>query len=263
MNRKSSAPGSPQSSDPSASAMNPSAETLIEHVTRCMRRSSPPRVLRSRPGWMSGPGRCEGRTRSTLTPWRSSSGGQAWTRRRSSGSSITTERRSPARSWSASWRPAALRRATHGGRTRTARPASSSLTRRSTGSRPWPTTSTTAREPDVSDVEAPNGEDASGRRTGRWAEHDPHGGTIVGDYLEGERTGEWTHYFADGRVRSVSQYIAGRLTGPATWYRATGGLLQTGGFVDGEKHGLWRRWNTAGELLDEGEFDHGSKTGRW
>jgi antitoxin component YwqK of YwqJK toxin-antitoxin module len=115
----------------------------------------------------------------------------------------------------------------------------------------------------VSNDEAPNREDARGRRTGRWEERDPHGGTIVGDYVEGERAGEWTHYFADGRVRSVSQYVAGSLTGPATWYRATGGLLQRGGFLDGEKHGFWQRWDAAGAIIDEGEFDRGSKTGRW
>ncbi|MEC5199648.1 antitoxin component YwqK of YwqJK toxin-antitoxin module [Arthrobacter sp. PL16] len=111
--------------------------------------------------------------------------------------------------------------------------------------------------------EVPNEKDASGRRAGRWAERDPHGGTVVGTYLEGKRTGEWMHYFGDGRLRPVSNYAAGSLTGPATWYRATGGLLQRGGFIDGEKHGFWQRWNAAGATMDEGDFDHGSKTGQW
>ncbi len=105
--------------------------------------------------------------------------------------------------------------------------------------------------------------DASGRKMGVWKEADPHGGVIAGSYVDGERDGLWTHYFADGRVRSEMEYVAGSLTGPVTWYRATGGLLQKGGFLDGEKHGFWQRWSATGDLLDEGTFDRGTKVGEW
>ncbi len=81
--------------------------------------------------------------------------------------------------------------------------------------------------------------------------------------MEGERSGTWTHHFADGRVRSVCEYVAGSLTGPVTWYRSTGGLLQKGGFIDEAKHGFWQRWSAAGTLIDEGEYHHGAKTGTW
>lgn len=110
---------------------------------------------------------------------------------------------------------------------------------------------------------APNTSDAAGRKTGAWQEPDPHGGTMSGEYGEGQRQGRWVHTFADGRVRSESEYVDGALAGPVTWYRSTGGLLQKGSFVDDEKHGFWQRWTAAGVLIDEGEFDRGVKTGEW
>lgn len=37
--------------------------------------------------------------------------------------------------------------------------------------------------------ESPNALDDQGRKTGRWTEPDPHGGVMVGSYLDGERHG--------------------------------------------------------------------------
>lgn len=108
-----------------------------------------------------------------------------------------------------------------------------------------------------------NETDAAGNRTGVWEEPDPHGGTMHGEYVDGQRHGRWEHRFVDGRVRSEMTYEAGAIAGPVTWYRSTGGLLQKGSFVNDEKHGFWQRWTAAGILIDEGEFDHGVKTGEW
>ena len=106
---------------------------------------------------------------------------------------------------------------------------------------------------------APNGCDDEGRRTGLWSEADPHGGTITGEYVDGERHGVWRHYFADGLLRSEGEYRRGALHGSWVWYRATGGLLQRGGFLDDQKHGLWERWAADGSPLDTTQWDRGRK----
>ena len=105
--------------------------------------------------------------------------------------------------------------------------------------------------------------DAAGLKTGRWEEPDPHGGTIAGEYLDGQRTGLWRHLFRDGGVRSEFHYVDGELTGECAWFRPSGELRQQGGFLNGEKHGRWKRWTDRGIPIDEGEFEHGSKTGSW
>jgi antitoxin component YwqK of YwqJK toxin-antitoxin module len=105
--------------------------------------------------------------------------------------------------------------------------------------------------------------DDDGRKTGLWEETDPHGGSISGHYLAGERTGLWRHYFQDGALRSESHYDAGALSGDCIWYRQTGGLLQMGGFLRGDKHGRWKRWTKDGVIIDEGTFERGAKSGPW
>lgn len=111
--------------------------------------------------------------------------------------------------------------------------------------------------------ESPNALDEQGRRTGHWTEPDPHGGVMVGEYLEGQRHGLWQHYSSDGRLRSEGPYDHGTLYGTWTWYRANGVLLQRGDFDDDVKHGRWERWDAQGHPLDTGEYDHGRKAGDW
>lgn len=110
---------------------------------------------------------------------------------------------------------------------------------------------------------APNDVDDRGRKVGRWTEVDSHGGTITGEYVDGERCGVWRHYFVDGSLRSEGEFDRGSLHGTWTWYRATGGLLQRGGFLDDEKHGLWERWDAHGNQIDRGSWERGSKSGEW
>ena len=109
----------------------------------------------------------------------------------------------------------------------------------------------------------PDRTDASGRKTGVWTDPDPHGGVMVGEYVEGERHGTWRHYFADGRLRAEGGFERGVVHGEWVWYRASGGLLQRGGFERGHKHGTWTRWNAAGALIDSGDYDHDRKAGEW
>lgn len=111
--------------------------------------------------------------------------------------------------------------------------------------------------------ESPNALDQQGRQTGPWTEPDPHGGMMVGDYLEGRRHGVWQHFSLDGRLRSEGTYEHGALHGIWTWYRANGALLQRGGMDHDLKHGRWERWDAAGRPLDSGDYVQGRKSGEW
>ncbi|WP_219419906.1 toxin-antitoxin system YwqK family antitoxin [Pseudonocardia nigra] len=115
----------------------------------------------------------------------------------------------------------------------------------------------------TSDAEPTNTVDESGNKTGLWREADDHGGTVIGEYRDGERHGTWRHLFTNGQRRAEGTYERGRLDGDWVWYRRDGTLMQRGSFHDGEKHGRWQRWSTQGALLDEGDFDRGKKVGVW
>jgi antitoxin component YwqK of YwqJK toxin-antitoxin module len=109
----------------------------------------------------------------------------------------------------------------------------------------------------------PDEKDAQGRKTGMWTEPDPHGGVMVGEYVEGERHGVWRHYFADGTLRAEGGFEHGKVHGEWVWYRSSGGVMQRGGFDHDQKHGTWTRWNAAGQLIDSGDYDNGKKAGEW
>lgn len=106
-------------------------------------------------------------------------------------------------------------------------------------------------------------EDAQGRKTGRWTDLDPHGGVMVGEYVEDERQGTWRHFFTDGRLRAEGGFDNGTVHGEWVWYRSSGGIMQRGGFDHGRKHGTWTRWNAAGEMIDRGDYGGDKKVGVW
>jgi len=114
-------------------------------------------------------------------------------------------------------------------------------------------------QPRISSDHATNSFDAEGRKSGRWSEPDPHGGTMTGEYLDGDRVGLWRHFAGDGRLRSEGGYDRGELHGAWTWYRARGVLLQSGAFDRGAKDGAWDRWDAQGNHLDTTWWKQGRK----
>lgn len=108
-------------------------------------------------------------------------------------------------------------------------------------------------------TDQPNALDAQGRKDGPWSEADPHGGTMSGEYVHGDRVGHWQHRAGDGRLRSEGGYADSELHGAWTWYRANGTLLQKGGFDHGVKHGVWERWHKDGNLHDTTTWNLGRK----
>ena len=109
----------------------------------------------------------------------------------------------------------------------------------------------------------PDEVDDEGRKHGLWTDPDPHGGVMVGTYVDDLRHGEWRHFATDGRLRAEGGFAEGELDGAWTWYRANGRLMQRGGFQRGAKHGVWERWNAAGDPLDRGSYDDNRKVGTW
>lgn len=109
----------------------------------------------------------------------------------------------------------------------------------------------------------PDVTDDHGRKQGDWTDPDPHGGSMIGTYVDGLRQGVWRHVAADGRLRSEGGYADGELDGDWTWYRANGHLMQRGAFRRGRKHGTWERWNAAGEPLERGDYALDRKVGEW
>ena len=48
----------------------------------------------------------------------------------------------------------------------------------------------------------------------------------AGDFLDGEKQGEWKYYLKNGNLKAIGKYEAGQLSGEWKWYRENGNLMQ-------------------------------------
>ncbi|WJL95356.1 hypothetical protein QSU92_15670 [Microbacterium sp. ET2] len=109
----------------------------------------------------------------------------------------------------------------------------------------------------------PNATDDAGRKTGPWTDPDPHGGVMIGSYVDGARDGVWRHLSSDGRLRASGGFSGGELDGEWRWYRSDGAPMQRGAFHRGRKTGTWERWDAAGRAIDRGDYRDDRKVGEW
>ena len=82
--------------------------------------------------------------------------------------------------------------------------------------------------------------------------------TEEGNYVEGEKDGEWIAYHPGGKNPAVvSQYKKGKLHGKMTTYSRRGKLLQECDYKDGLKDGKFIIYDNRGRVVAEKEFKDG------
>lgn len=78
---------------------------------------------------------------------------------------------------------------------------------------------------------------------------------MEGDMKDGLRTGLWTSYTREGRVKSRSEYRNGEPEGIATVFHANGALYYTGSQRKGRQVGEWRYFDEQGQLVRTVQYD--------
>ena len=71
-----------------------------------------------------------------------------------------------------------------------------------------------------------------------------------GNYLDGLKNDEWTHYDADGAVRFEGNYSFGLPDGKHVFYRANGSVWRIERYEGGAKEGKWKVYN-AENLIEQ------------
>ncbi|MDE0771203.1 MAG: hypothetical protein OSB25_03225 [Salibacteraceae bacterium] len=71
----------------------------------------------------------------------------------------------------------------------------------------------------------------------------------VGAYSNGQREGEWLHYYFDETVRFKGKYDSGLPEGRHTFYYDTGKKMLEGKYEFGLKNNTWTRYNRDGTIL--------------
>ncbi|MDH5397808.1 MAG: membrane-binding protein [Cyclobacteriaceae bacterium] len=80
----------------------------------------------------------------------------------------------------------------------------------------------------------------------------------TGNYLNGNKVGDWTYFHPNQKVSSKGRYDSNRPEGEWLHYYDNGSISSKGEFVEGQKNGSWNLFYPDGKLKGEGEFIKGS-----
>lgn len=100
------------------------------------------------------------------------------------------------------------------------------------------------------------GQYEEGLREGSWRIH-IHDHVEEGTYLLGQKDGEWTHTYGDGKRQFQGEFSFGQPSGKhKTWH--PNGVLETEGvYESGAKHKKWRLYDDQGSLMHEYIYRYG------
>ena len=101
-------------------------------------------------------------------------------------------------------------------------------------------------------------EQLGGRRNGAFRSTFANGKpNRVGQFRNGEYSGEWLIYYPSGQLREKGAYRNGNQEGNWIAYFPNGQVEFEEQYEAGQRHGRVRRYNPAGELLTDKQFEHG------
>ena len=79
---------------------------------------------------------------------------------------------------------------------------------------------------------------------------------LEGAYKDGERTGQWSYWYADGKLWSQGEYKKGIENGLKTIWHANGQKYYEGHLKMGERIGVWKFWDEKSALIKEIDYDN-------
>ena len=109
---------------------------------------------------------------------------------------------------------------------------------------------------------AQNRVDNQGRRQGHWVRMDKDGTKIYeGDFVDGQETGTFTYYYADGTVRMRNVYSVPGVRCAHEAFDEQGRLLARGFYDRRNRDGRWQFFAEDGRLVKEADYRMGIKDG--
>jgi antitoxin component YwqK of YwqJK toxin-antitoxin module len=82
-----------------------------------------------------------------------------------------------------------------------------------------------------------------------------------GQTLDGLKTGAWTSYYPDGRIKSISSYLAGKLDGVQIDFTDKGRVELQAFYIDGLLHGNWATYSNGSRKKEERAYNMGKMDG--
>ena len=98
-----------------------------------------------------------------------------------------------------------------------------------------------------------------GLRDGKWF-FEIHDHREEGRFFEGERTGEWKHYYLkDNQLRFEGKFENNLENGMHTYYYANGQVKRRGSYSLGEREGIWEFFTETGYRTISIEYENGQE----
>ena len=88
-------------------------------------------------------------------------------------------------------------------------------------------------------------------------------GTSQGSLKNGEREGDWVHYWDNGQLKSKGNYTNGKKEGVWVHYWDNGRLSSKGNMKNGKDDGDWIHYWDNGQLKSKGNYTNGKMEGIW
>lgn len=103
--------------------------------------------------------------------------------------------------------------------------------------------------------------DKNGKKQGPWKKYE--NGVLVyeGQFVNDVPKGTFKYYFADGKLKSVTEFLVGVSKVKVVTYHKNGEIASEGIFIDQQKDGQWRYYSDKKVLLSEENYKSGKKNG--
>ena len=108
------------------------------------------------------------------------------------------------------------------------------------------------------------GQNVNGDATGIWTFYWADGSRDTGRYVNSERSGHWTEGWRDG-TRAEGPYVDGERHGTWTLFHPEGRddkvVRSVGPYVNGEEHGTWTGYDASGTVVGTIRYENGRRVG--
>ena len=105
--------------------------------------------------------------------------------------------------------------------------------------------------------------DKNGKKQGVWKKYEQGKLLYEGQFKDDVPYGTFKYYYADGKLKSVTEFVQGVHKVHTTMYHENGRKASEGAYIDQQKDGEWRYYSNQDTLIKVENYQVGNRNGVW
>lgn len=105
--------------------------------------------------------------------------------------------------------------------------------------------------------------DKNGKKQGVWKKYEQGKLLYEGQFKDDVPYGTFKYYYADGKLKSVTEFVQGVHKVHTTMYHENGRKASEGAYIDQQKDGEWRYYSNQDTLIKVENYQVGNRNGLW